>query len=76
MHQLNAAKVHCVHSVNATPSDGDRIDVRACGFTHVEDMMITGDGHDTTISFDDVSSVTLVGFADPHALHLTDFLFA
>ena len=57
-------------------SDGDRIDVRAWGITHVEDMTITGDGHDTTISFDDASSVTLVGFADPHALHLTDFLFA
>jgi serralysin len=57
-------------------SDGDRIDVHAYGFTHLEDMTITGDGHNTTISFDDASSVTLVGFADPHALHLTDFLFA
>jgi serralysin len=57
-------------------SDGDRIDVHAYGFTHLEDMTITGDGHNTTISFDDASSVTLVGFADPDALHVTDFLFA
>jgi hypothetical protein len=47
VHQLNAAKAHCVHSVN----------------------------HSTTISFT-VSSVSLVGFSDPHALHVTDFLFA
>jgi serralysin len=39
-------------------------------------MTITGDGHNTTISFDDASSVTLVGFADPHALHMADFPFA
>jgi len=31
---------------------------------------------DSRISFDDTASVTLVGFADPHALHVTDFLFA
>jgi Ca2+-binding RTX toxin-like protein len=57
-------------------SDGDRIDVSAWGFATFEDMTITGDGTNTTISFDDASSVTLVGFADPHALHVTDFLLA
>ena len=56
--------------------DGDRIDVHAYGFTQLEDMTITGDGHNTTISFDDASSVTLVGFGDPQALHMADFLFA
>ena len=39
-------------------------------------MTITGDGTSTTISFDDTASVTLVGFADPHTLYVTDFLFA
>ena len=57
-------------------SDGDLIDVRAWGFATFGDMTITGDGTNTTISFDDASSVTLVGFADPQALHVTDFLFA
>jgi hypothetical protein len=47
VHQLNAAKAHCVHLVNRS----------------------------TTISFN-ASSVSLVGFTDPDAVHVTDFLFA
>lgn len=57
-------------------SDGDRIDVSAFGFTHLVDMTFASDGASITISFDDSSSVVLVGFADPHALHTSDFIFA
>ncbi len=37
-------------------------------------MTITTDGSDTTIAFDATSSVVLVGFADPEALHASDFI--
>ena len=57
-------------------SDGDRIDVGAWDFTHLEDMSLASDGANTTISFDASSSVVLLGFADPNALHSSDFIFA
>jgi Ca2+-binding RTX toxin-like protein len=57
-------------------SDHDRIDVSAYGFHSMADMVITGSGGDTKISFDAHDSVTLVGFIDPSALHAADFLLA
>ena len=57
-------------------SDHDRIDVTAYGFTSLDDMMMTVDGANTRIDFDATNSVTLVGFADPSALHASDFIFA
>jgi serralysin len=57
-------------------SDHDRIDVSAYGFTNLVDITITFDGANTRIDFDAANSVTLVGFADPSALHASDFLFA
>ena len=39
-------------------------------------MMMTVDGANTRIDFDATNSVTLVGFADPSALHASDFIFA
>jgi serralysin len=56
--------------------DHDRIDVSAYGFSSLVDMMITFDGVNTRIDFDATNSVTLVGFADPSALHASDFIFA
>ena len=57
-------------------SDGDRIDVSGYGIHSLADMMITSTGTDTRIAFDAANSVTLVGFADPSALHASDFIFA
>ena len=57
-------------------SDADQIDVSAYGFTSLVDMTITFDGSNTRIDFDATNSLTLVGFADPSALHASDFLFA
>jgi serralysin len=56
--------------------DHDRIDVSAYGFSSLVDMMITFDGVNTRIDFDATNSVTLVGFADPSALHASDFIFS
>ena len=57
-------------------SDGVKIDASAYGFTSLVDMMITFDGVGTRIDFDTTNSVTLVGFADPNALHASDFVLA
>jgi serralysin len=58
-------------------SDHDRIDVRAYGFHSIADMTITADGGgNTRIAFDANDGVTLVGIADPHGLHPSDFLLA
>ncbi|MEA2852519.1 MAG: hypothetical protein QOE02_2538 [Rhodospirillaceae bacterium] len=58
-------------------SDHDRIDVRAYGFHDIADMTITADGGgNTRIAFDANDGVTLVGIADPHILHPSDFLLA
>src|ERR1700704_1207064 len=57
-------------------SDHDKIDVRAYGFHNIADMTITADGGNTRISFDANDGVTLVGIADPHTLHPSDFLLA
>ena len=57
-------------------TDGDRIDVSAYGFTSLDEMTVTSDGANTRVDFDATNSVTLVGFADPSALHAWDFIFA
>jgi Ca2+-binding RTX toxin-like protein len=57
-------------------SDHDKIDVRAYGFHNIADMTITADGGNTRIAFDANDGVTLVGIADPHSLHPSDFLLA
>ena len=58
-------------------SDHDKIDVRAYGFHNIADMSITSDGSgNTRIAFDANDGVTLVGIADPHILHPSDFLLA
>jgi serralysin len=57
-------------------SDGDRIDVSAWGFTHLEDMTFTSDGANITVIFDAGSSVKLAGIGDFHTLQASDFLFA
>jgi serralysin len=57
-------------------SDHDKIDVRAYGFHNIADMTITADGGNTRIAFDANDGVTLVGIADPHILHPSDFLLA
>src|SRR5882757_7102801 len=57
-------------------SDHDKIDVRAYGFHDIADMTITADGGNTRIAFDANDGVTLVGIADPHTLHPSDFLLA
>jgi hypothetical protein len=58
-------------------SDHDKIDVSAYGFHNLADMTITADGGgNSKIAFDANDSVTLVGIADPHILHPSDFLLA
>ncbi len=58
-------------------SDHDKIDVSAYGFHNLADMTITADGGgNSKIAFDANDSVTLVGIADPHILHASDFLLA
>src|SRR5262249_26227163 len=57
-------------------SDGDKIDVSAYGIENLAQMTIAAVGGDTRIAFDASNSVTLIGFSDPSALQVSDFIFA